>query len=657
MRHAVWVRSVRGGAGWVLATAAVLAGCGGGGGGTAPPVVNPPPPVVNPPPPKPLIRVGPQPAGVACPSGGSQIAAGLDANADSVLQDVEITSTQTICNGSPGVAGLVRTQLEPTGSNCAHAGFAILSGKDGNGNGQLDDVEIDSRAYVCNGAPSQGQPASVTQEAMAIRMELPGDACPYGGNRVTSGKDIDGNGALDNSEVTSTQYVCNGPPATLTWVPLRDRIASDTFPNSAYSATPYSTVEIWLPPTQRLTVGDQFRVVGGGIGSWTLRQSGNQRIHVGTLPQAVGGQWIDSLALRSRGTVKSSADGQRLLAASDDEGDGLGGKLYVSANGGSSWATTSLRLHYPQIAMSEDGRTMMAGSRYSSADGESALYLSIDGGETWRPQPALGVSHWSGLSVSPDGSHLIAAAYTGFGFFFSHPLWVSTDSGATWTAGAWTSQGRSWDAVAQSADGQRMYAGQTQSFCRSTDAGTNWTCDWYSDILDWQNLAVSPDGMQAIAAVQSLSGAPIYPVFASTDGCLSWTQRDLGGIFSPSAVAMPTQRPNTVFISTWQGELLTSTDLGLTWSMQNNVPNWISSGGSTPRISSIDVNADGSQLVAIGGGDRSVGMHVSFSKVVPWTTPGSGHGLNGSRDAAITLQYLGNDEFGIVTYTDQPTPF
>lgn len=657
MRHAVWVRSVRGSTGWAMVAAVVLAGCGGGGGSASPPVANPPP-VVNPPPTPPLIRVGTQPVGSICPSGGSQIAAGLDTNADSVLQDTEVTSTQTICNGPPGVAALVRTQMEHATSSCAYAGFAILSGKDGNGNGQLDDAEVTGREYICNGAPAQGQPAPVTQEAMAIWMEFPGDACPYGGNRVTSGKDIDGNGALDSGEVTSTQYVCNGRPATLTWVPLRSSTASDTFPNSAYSATPYSKVEIWLPPTQRLTVGDQFRVVGGGIGSWTLRQSGNQRIHVGTLPQAVGGQWIDSLALSSRGTVKSSADGQRLLAASDDEGDGLGGKLYVSVNGGSSWATTSLRLRNPRIAMSEDGRTMMAGSRYSSADGESALYLSTDGGETWRPQPALGVSHWSGLSVSPDGSHLMAAANVGFSYFVSHPLWVSTDRGATWTVGAWTSQGRSWDAVAQSADGQRMYAGQTQSFCRSTDAGMNWTCDWHPDILDWENLVVSPDGMQAVAATRASGSALAYPVLASTDGCVTWTRRDPGGIFYPSAVAMPAQRPNTVFISTWQGELLTSTDLGLTWSMQNNVPNWISSGGSTPRISSIDVNADGSQLVAIGGGDdSSVGMRVSLSKVVPWTTAGSGHGLNGSRDAAITLQYLGNDEFGIVTYTGQPTPF
>ena len=40
---------------------------------------------------------------------------------------------------------------EPPGPNCAYGGMAIHSGMDSNENGKLDESEIESTAYVCNG--------------------------------------------------------------------------------------------------------------------------------------------------------------------------------------------------------------------------------------------------------------------------------------------------------------------------------------------------------------------------------------------------------------------------------------------------------------------------------------------------------------------------
>jgi collagen type I alpha len=40
--------------------------------------------------------------------------------------------------------------------------------------------------------------------------EPPGNNCPSGGNKVQAGVDTDGNGKLEDSEVGTTAYVCNG---------------------------------------------------------------------------------------------------------------------------------------------------------------------------------------------------------------------------------------------------------------------------------------------------------------------------------------------------------------------------------------------------------------------------------------------------------------
>lgn len=54
-------------------------------------------------------------------------------------------------NGAPGTSMLVRTVAEPAGANCASGGQKLQLGADVNGNGQLDDGEVQETRYVCNG--------------------------------------------------------------------------------------------------------------------------------------------------------------------------------------------------------------------------------------------------------------------------------------------------------------------------------------------------------------------------------------------------------------------------------------------------------------------------------------------------------------------------
>jgi hypothetical protein len=62
-------------------------------------------------------------------------------------------------NGNDGKNTLVKTTLEPSGSNCSTGGVKMEYGKDENSNGVLDALEIDNSLtrFVCNGATgSQG---------------------------------------------------------------------------------------------------------------------------------------------------------------------------------------------------------------------------------------------------------------------------------------------------------------------------------------------------------------------------------------------------------------------------------------------------------------------------------------------------------------------
>ncbi len=97
-------------------------------------------------------------------NGGTKVETGIDVNGDSVLDSEEITSTNFICNSSNGDNGetgetgengknsLVSVIAEPTGTeNCdGRGGKKIVAGIDDNGDGELQEEEIDTTEFVCN---------------------------------------------------------------------------------------------------------------------------------------------------------------------------------------------------------------------------------------------------------------------------------------------------------------------------------------------------------------------------------------------------------------------------------------------------------------------------------------------------------------------------
>ncbi len=150
-----------------------------------------------------LTSVSTEPAGENCDNGGIKIDSGLDVNADGTLDATEITATAYICNGADGNNGLIKTTNEAAGINCENGGIKIDSGIDTNGNGTLDNDEITATTYVCNGSDGNNSLTKMTDEAA-------GTNCENGGVKIDSGIDTNGDGTLDDSEITATAYVCNG---------------------------------------------------------------------------------------------------------------------------------------------------------------------------------------------------------------------------------------------------------------------------------------------------------------------------------------------------------------------------------------------------------------------------------------------------------------
>ena len=150
-----------------------------------------------------LINITDEPIGNNCENGGVKIASGIDSNDNGILDTSEISSTSFVCNGIDGKNSLTTVISEPPGSNCENGGIKVESGIDFNENGTLDELEISSTTYVCNGNDGNSSLTIVTSEPA-------GTNCENGGVKIESGIDSNDNGILDESEISSTTYVCNG---------------------------------------------------------------------------------------------------------------------------------------------------------------------------------------------------------------------------------------------------------------------------------------------------------------------------------------------------------------------------------------------------------------------------------------------------------------
>jgi photosystem II stability/assembly factor-like uncharacterized protein len=543
---------------------------------------------------------------------------------------------------------LVRMTAEPAGPNCALGGTQIRAGLDRDANGVLGDDEVSSTAYVCNGATGatgangtpgptgpageQGAPGATGSAGtngfnglVALVPEPAGTNCTFGGQRATSGMDVNRNGILDAGEVTTTTYVCNGATGAtgatgpagpagpgVTW----NTVAAATVQaasNAGYIASSAARVSITLPSNPQL--GDIVQVSGAGSGGWALTTNGTQSIVTQALPadyQNFGKTWTARDTARRWWAVASSADGRRLAASVAEDVPDVSetGHIYTSDDGGATWTPRHVAGDWTALAMSADGGVIAAAD-----DGD--IHVSTDQGLTWTLARSTGGGTIFAIKASADGSRLIALVYGG-------ELHISQDSGLTWVQPSVT---RNWFGIAGSADARHLVAVENVGdIWTSDDFGVNWTDRGQPNA--WYGVASSADGRMVYAITEN-------QIHASSDYGRNWTVVHGSAATEWYYIAASADGRKVVALDGTHGNIHLSGDAGLTWRVE---------GGGTNLWWTVAMSADGTKLLA------SVRDGQLYTSSVDRSTPGTGM-LSGSQFDAISLQYIGNNLFMPVNFT------
>ncbi len=130
-------------------------------------------------------------------------------------------------------------------------------------------------------------------------------------------------------------------------------------------------------------------------------------------------------------SVTCSSNGMVIVAAS-------GGTIYTTTNCGLTWATPDTPAEsWSSVACSSDGTQQIAvsigsggGYGQSVLGGDGAIFLSTNSGVSWL-QTSAPKDYWESIACSKDGTVLVAAAEE---ITPATTLWISMDSGATWTS-------------------------------------------------------------------------------------------------------------------------------------------------------------------------------------------------------------------------------
>ena len=225
------------------------------------------------------------------------------------------------------------------------------------------------------------------------------------------------------------------------------------------------------------------------------------------------------------------------------------------------------------------------------------IFLSFTGNAfaaTWVPRSEMGAKNWIGYAMSADKTYQTAAVQNGY-------LYVSSDSGATWTQ---KNVYRQWIGVAMSSDGKYQTAFNQNSgvLSMSTDYGQTWSDNSLAGW--WNSVAISGDGKYQ-TAVSKVGNAYIY---VSSDYGITWTAMTDAGSRYWSAVAISGDGKYQTAVSyDYSGNIFTSSDYGLTWAANP--------GPGSRRWVNIAMSSDGKYQTAVG---QNSNIYVSSDYGVTW---------------------------------------
>jgi Tfp pilus assembly protein FimT len=263
-----------------------------------------------------------------------------------------------------------------------------------------------------------------------------------------------------------------------------------------------------------------------------------------------------------------------------------------------TWTQTSAPSNYwVSIASSADGTKLAAVASPGPAN-PGPIYVSTNSGATWTQASAPTNYYWYAVASSADGSKLVAVAPfdTSVAPFdtsnnLTGRIYTSTNFGMTWASN--NAPGFFWSSVASSADGNKLVAAVWYGpVCTSTNSGATWMQTSAPTNGSWDNVASSADGTRLVIVASS-------GIYCSTNSGVTWTQMNppqqgwpvvgasqmvsLSADGTKMAVAVSEDHQGN------PGMIYTSVDLGNTWTACAPNNYW----------TSVVLSADGSKLIAI----------------------------------------------------------
>lgn len=104
---------------------------------------------------------------------------------------------------------LSKSEDEPPGDNCEHGGVANHSGEDDNGDGTLQNREITDTQYECDEPPPEVPEPEFESRLVITQLEIGDPDCPGGGKKIERGTDTNDNLILERREVESSDLFCS----------------------------------------------------------------------------------------------------------------------------------------------------------------------------------------------------------------------------------------------------------------------------------------------------------------------------------------------------------------------------------------------------------------------------------------------------------------
>ncbi len=239
----------------------------------------------------------------------------------------------------------------------------------------------------------------------------------------------------------------------------------------------------------------------------------------------------------------------------------LDGQIYASNNAGSSW-NLLINLDRPMLILDDliiDSRDSniiyVSGHRHKLPGG---FFKTVDGGKTWKEAKELkNEAVHAMVQSSKDPDMLLVGTVSG--------VWISKDSGSTWTKFTSNTTPIKLDALAvDPRDVNTIYAGTWWRAYKTTDGGQNWRLVKKGMIDDSDVFAIDINPQNPDQVIASACSG----IYQSFDQGESWSK--IQGIPSQSrrtrAIMQNPYKPGAVYAGTTEGFWL-SANSGRNWSL------------------------------------------------------------------------------------------